>query len=144
MFGDPAVYRRRQRRRAIIAWSTGTAALVLFVLAAVLGSVAERQSEPLPQDPFGYAMSSEQYDGLRYGLSLGAFLDQLEQTGLPEDRTKGRYRELFPPHTDEVRCSYWEISDELEEVARVCFDSGGRLIEKLQRDAGEESLGVTV
>jgi len=143
VFGDPAVYRRRQRRRAIVAWSTAVAAALLVVLAAVLGAVAGHESEPEPADAFGYAMSSEQYDGLRYGLSLGAFLDRLEKTGLPERRTKGRYVRLFPPHTGAVHCSYWEISDELEEVARICFDSGGRLVEKLQRDAGEESFGVT-
>ena len=144
MFGDPAVYRRRQRRRAIIAWSTGGVCVLLFALAALLGAAAEHEAEPEAQDPFGYSMSSEQFDELDNGLSLGAFLDQLEMTGLPEDRTKGRYVQLFPPHTDEVRCSYWEISDELEQVARVCFDAGGRLVEKLQRDAGEESFGVTV
>jgi hypothetical protein len=144
VFGDPAVYRRRQRRRAIIAWSIGAVSVLLLVLSVVLGAAAENEAEPERQNPFGYAMSSEQFDELDYGLSLGAFLDDLEKTGLPEDRTKGRYVQLFPPHTDEVSCSYWEISDELEEVARVCFDEGGRLVEKLQRDAGEEAFGVTV
>jgi hypothetical protein len=143
VFGDPDVYRRRQRRRAIVAWSTGAVAVLIIVLAAVLGATASRETEPEPPNPFGYAMTSGQYDELRDGLSLGAFLDQLEMTGLPEDHTKGRYVHLFPPHTDEITCSYWEISDELEEVARICFDSGGRLVEKLQRDAGEEAFGVS-
>ena len=107
MFGDPAVYRRRQRRRAIVAWGTGAASVLLFALAVVLGAAAEHETEPEPANPFGYAMTSEQFDGLRYGLSLGAFLD------------------------------------ELEVVARICFDSGGRLVEKLQRDAGEGSFGVS-
>jgi hypothetical protein len=142
VFGDPAVYRRRQRRRAIIAWSTGAVAVLFFILATILGA-AEKRIEPESPNPFGYAMTSGQYDGLRHGLSLGAFLDQLEKTGLPENHTKGRYIQLFPPHNDEVHCSYWEISDELEEVARICFDSGGRLVEKLQRDAGEEAFGVS-
>jgi hypothetical protein len=144
VFGDPAVYKRRQRRRAIVAWGTGVVSVGLLVLAVLLGSATEHESRTEHQNPFGYEMTSEQFDELDYGLSLGAFLDRLEMTGLPEDRTKGRYTQLFPPHTDEVRCSFWEISDELEAVARVCFDSGGRLVGKLQRDAGAESFGVDV
>ena len=142
MFGDPAVYRRRQRRRAIIAWTVGTATLVLIVLASILGG-GKHEDEPQPPSPFGYSMSSAQYEGLDRGLDETAFVNRLEQTGLPENLTQGRFVELFPPHAEDVSCSYWEISDQLEEVARICFDSGGHLVQKLQRSAGGEEFGVT-
>lgn len=142
MFGDPAAYRRRQRRRAIIAWSTAAVLIALFVLGAALGDSDEEGHDSPPPSPSAYAMTGAQFDQLRYGSDRAEVDRELGRPGLPEVLTKGQYVELFPPHTDEVACTYWEISDELEAVARICFD-GDRLVEKLQRDAGESELGVS-
>lgn len=143
MFGDPLVYRRRQRRRAIIAWSTAAAFVGLIVLAVIFGGREQRRLIP-PPSPREYSMTTNQFDQLRYGDGREAVDHQLQEPGLPEYLTKGQYVALFPPHADEVTCTFWEISDELEEVARICFDSGDRLIEKLRRDAAESEFGVSV
>jgi hypothetical protein len=51
---------------------------------------------------------------------------------------------LFPPAEDGVSCSYWEISDSFEEVARICFsDSDGHLVQKLEHSLEDEAFGVT-
>jgi hypothetical protein len=85
-------------------------------------------------------MSAKQYAALRPGLEPQLFVNRLEQTGLPENLTKERYIRLFPPHHEDVVCSYWEISDHPGALARVCFSSStGRLVQKLQRAAIDAS-----
>ncbi len=135
-------YRRQQRRRAIIAWLVGIPFLILFVVGIVAGASEEKRSPEHP-GPFGYAMTAAQYAALRPGLEESAFVDRLGETGLPENLTKHRYTALFPPHGDEVVCSFWEISDRVYVVARVCFSSPqGRLAQKLERQVGSGEFGV--
>ena len=94
-------------------------------------------------NPFGYSMTTEQYGALRMGLDEQRFVNRLEQTGLPENLTKRRYVRLFPAHGDGIVCSYWEISDHADLLARVCFSSSrGRLVQKLERNAAG-AFGVT-
>jgi hypothetical protein len=141
---DPSsIHRRRQRRRAIIAWGTAAIVVVLAALGAIFGGEEEDGAGEHP-DAFGYAMTAAQYDSLRRGLDESDFVDRLQQTGLPENLTNSRFVLLFPPHSDEVLCSFWEISDRPEYVARICFsDPGGKLVQKLQRSASEEGFGVS-
>lgn len=139
---DAGRHRRQQRRRAIIAWTTAVVAVGLVLLAAILAPADEEGTihYVLP----GYTMSSTQYGELETGLDEGEFLDRLDQTGLGEAETSDRYVALFPPHEDDVTCSYWQISDQVGKVARICFDEGGELVQKLERTIGEEPTGVTV
>ncbi len=141
MATDPNAYRRQQRRRAIIGWTTAAFAVALIVLGAVFGD-NEHEDEFRFVSP-GYAMSADQYAGLETGLDEGEFLDRLGQAGLTESETSERYVALFPPHEGDVTCSYWEISDRLGQVARICFDDDGELVQKLERGAGEEPTGVS-
>jgi hypothetical protein len=135
-------YRRQQRRRAAIAWTVAALCVGLFVLAALVGGDEDQGGHERPS-PFGYSMTTRQYVALRPGLEVQHFVNRLEQTGLPENLTKGRYVRLFPPHGDAVTCSYWEIADHPELVARVCFSSPeGRLVQKLERNAAG-AFGVT-
>lgn len=134
--------RRQQRRRAIIAWTTAAVAVALIVLGAVLGSEDKESSIEFVAP--GYAMTSQQYAELETGLEEADFLDQLGQTGLAEGETNESFVALFPPHEAEVSCTYWEISDRLGRVARICFDEDGELAQKLERGAGEEPSGSTV
>ena len=130
---DP--YRRQQRRRAVIAWVTAAIFIALFVAAVIAGGNEESGSHEHP-NPFGYSMTAKQYAGLRPGLEQQLFVNRLEQTGLPENLTKDRYVHLFPPHGEDVVCSYWEIADHRGVLARICFSSSaGRLVQKLQRRA---------
>jgi hypothetical protein len=132
-------YRRQQRRRAAIAWITAVLCVGLFVVAVIAGGNEESKGHEHP-NPFGYSMTAKQYAALRPGLEQQLFVNRLEQTGLPENLTRNRYVRLFPPHGDDLVCSYWEIDDHLGVVARVCFSSSeGRLVQKLERTAVDAS-----
>lgn len=133
--------RRQQRRRAIIAWVTAALAVVLIVVGAILGG--DESEESIRFVSPGYAMTSAQYAELETGLQEDDFLDRLGQTGLSESEIRPPYAALFPPHEAGVTCIYWKIADQLEQVARICFDEDGKLIQKLERGAGEEPSGVS-
>jgi hypothetical protein len=138
------IQRRQQRRRAIIAWGTAAIVVVLIAIGAIFAGDGEGGGEDQRGD-FGYAMTANQYDALRPGLAESDFVDRLQQTGLPENLTNARYLLLFPPHSDDVICSFWEISDRPEYVARICFsDPEAKLVEKLQRSVSDEGFGVSV
>lgn len=132
---SPDPYRRQQRRRGIIAWVTAVVCVGLFVVAVIAGGNEESGGNERP-NPFGYSMTTKQYVALRPGLEEQLFVNRLEQTGLPENLTKDRYIHLFPPHREDLLCSYWEIADRPDVVARICFSSpAGRLVQKLERTA---------
>lgn len=137
------IHHRQQRRRAIIAWGSAAIVVALIALGGIFGDEDREGAEEHP-DAFGYVMTAEQYDSLHRGLSESDLLDQLQQTGLPENLTAGRYVLLFPPHPDDVLCSYWEISDRPGYVARICFsDPEAKLVQKLQRSASDEEFGIS-
>jgi hypothetical protein len=133
---------RQQRRRAIIAWATAALVVVLIALGAIFGD--DESDETGTTISFGYAMTAAQYDGLETGLDEDEFVERLQQTGKPEELTPQPLVELFPPHEGDLVCSYWEISEDEELFARICFNSDGQLVQKVERDIGEESTGVTV
>jgi hypothetical protein len=147
---DPARHRRKLRRRALVGWLGGGAIFALFVVAIVLGGDEKREETAPPSAHsgglFDYHMSSEEFDRLRTGETEREVLDQLGKVGLPESQTKIIFIELFPPHDESLVCSYWEISDEVATIARLCFSSGdGTLRQKLERDlsgpfGGESSV----
>jgi hypothetical protein len=80
-------------------------------------------------------MTSGQYDALETGMTADEVLGELGKVGLPEAQTKLVFIELFPPHDGSLVCSYWQISDEIATIARLCFarEDGG-LRQKLERD----------
>jgi hypothetical protein len=136
------IQRRQQRRRAIIAWSTAAIVVALFAIGAVVGGDEEGGGDP--HGAFGYSMTADQYDALHPGLAESDFVDRLQQTGLPETLTNRRYVLLFPPHSENLVCSFWEISDRPEYIARICFsDPEARLVQKLQRSVSDEGFGVS-
>ncbi len=136
-------YKRQQRRRAVIAWTTALLFVSLFVGGAIIGGGERHKSRKQP-NPFGYTMTMQQYAGLRAGLNETQFVDRLEQTGLPENLTKRRIVNLFPPHGNQASCTYWDIVGHPELIARVCFSNPqGRLNQKLERSAAR-TFGVNV
>jgi hypothetical protein len=141
IIGDPERYRRQQRRRAIVGWLGGLAAIALLVLLIALGGSGEGHGDETISVPYGETMSSAQYDEIEAGESRADVLDRLDKTGRPESLTEGYVLVLFPPPSDEVTCSYWEFSDEPEIFARLCFDrEDGDLASKLSHNvhrAGE-------
>ncbi len=125
---DPDRYRRQQRRRALIAWG-GAAAIALMVLAAALGG--DEQREPFTV-PYGETMTAAEYDAINEGEDQADVLGDLGKSGRPERLTESYVLVLFPPHSEDVACSYWQFSEAPQIFARLCFDrSDGELVEKL-------------
>ena len=133
---------RQQRRRAIIAWTTAGLVVVLIALGVIFGE--DERDQPAGTISFGYTMTAAQYGDLATGLDESEFFDRLRQTGKPENLTPDRLVELFPPHEDDLVCSFWEISDHDGLLARVCFDGDGKLAQKVEHSIYEEPTGVTV
>jgi hypothetical protein len=143
--GPSTIHGRRQRRRALIAWGTAAIVVALIALGAIFGGAEDEGRAGGHPDVFGHAMTVEQYDSLEKGLDESDFVDRLQQTGLPENQTDSRFVLLFPPHGDDVLCSFWEISDRPGYVARVCFsDPEAKLVQKLQRSGSDGDFGVRV
>lgn len=136
---DPARHRRQQRRRALIGWLGGGVLFALLVLATILGGDAKREEVlTIPVHSagfFDYHMTSNQYDRLEPGESVGEVLGALGKIGLPESETRIVFIRLFPPHDEALVCSYWQISDAADTIARLCFSRAeGALRQKLERD----------
>jgi hypothetical protein len=147
---DPERHRRQQLRRALIGWIGGAAVLALFVLAAALGGGGHGEDpETIPAhsaELFDYHMTSGQYERLQTGMTENDVLSQLGKIGLPEGQTRLIFIELFPPHDETLVCSYWQISDQVATIARLCFSrEDSALKQKLERDLsggleGEEAV----
>jgi hypothetical protein len=133
------LYRRRQRRRAVIAWGTLGVIVALVVLGIVVGG-DEKSSDPGPTiHLFTYEMSSTQYEGLHKGESELAVLKQLGSTGLHEDEIEQvDLLHLFPPPPTASTCNFWKLSDAPDHLVRLCFsEAEGLLLEKSVRAPGE-------
>lgn len=107
----------------------------LIAVGVIAGSVLDSKGAH-DSNPFNAEMTLSQYDALRLGAAEQDVVDGLQQTGLPEHQIQEKYERLFPPHTDGVACSYWYISGQGGELARLCFSSpDGLLKQKLRREA---------
>lgn len=141
MFEETTTYKRQQRRRAAIAWGVGGLTVVLLALSAVLGAKHDAEHAQ-PPNPFSYAMSSSEYDSVRPGLDREEFAERVASAGLPEDEVAPGYVRLFPPPGEGVSCSFWEITDRIGEVARICFsDADGQTVGKLEHGPGDGGEG---
>jgi hypothetical protein len=134
--------RRQQRRRAIVGWGFGVLIVAGTIAAGVFGGNGESGGDgatPSPTSFTAYDMTQHQYDGLAHGLEEQVFVDRLQKVGLPENLTPAHYVNLFPPHAEDVQCSYWKISDVPEHIARICFSSpGAQLVQKSETYAGDK------
>jgi hypothetical protein len=87
-------------------------------------------------NPFNAQMTLGQFEALKLGTGERDVVDGLQQTGLPESQVQEKYTRLFPPHSSGVDCSYWYVTGQGGELARLCFSSpGGLLKQKLRREA---------
>jgi hypothetical protein len=130
----PDAYRRGQRRRALIGWIGGLAALVA-VGVAIASSSGSGPTGPKPfKVPYGEMMTSAQYAQIEEGEQAADVLEGLlDATGRPETLTKPYVLVLFPPAEEGLACTYWEFSDKPEIFARLCFSpSTGELEQKLK------------
>ena len=108
---------------------------MLIALGLIAGSVLDSKGAH-DSNPFNAAMTLGQYDALKLGTAEQDVVDGLQQTGLPENRVQEKYTRLFPPHSTGVGCSYWYVTGQGGELARLCFTSpDGLLKQKLRREA---------
>lgn len=130
-------YRRRQRRRAVVAWGTFGAIVALVLLGILFGG--DEKSEPRPTiHLFTYEMSSDQYRQLHRGEGELTVLKKLGSTGLHEDEVEEDSIRLFPPPPSGSNCNFWKLSDAPDHVVRLCFsEGGGVLLQKAVRAPGE-------
>ena len=113
----------------------GGGVALLIVLGLIAGSVLDSKGAH-DSNPFNAEMTLAQYDALQLGAAEQDVVDGLQQTGLPENRVQEKYTRLFPPHSDKVACSYWYVSGQGGELARLCFTTtAGLLKQKLRREA---------
>jgi hypothetical protein len=139
------LYRRRQRRRALIAWGTLGVIVVLVVLGIVFGGDDNTTSGPTPH-LFTYEMSSTQYEALHKGETELSVLKQLGSTGLHEDEIEEvDLLHLFPPPAPGATCNFWKLSDAPDHLVRLCFsEAEGLLLEKSVRAPGEGGAETTL
>ena len=140
------LYRRGQRRRAVIAWGTLGVIAVLIVLGVVFGGDGGNSgSQPLVH-LFSWEMSSTQYKQLHKGEGELAVLKQLGSTGLHEDEVEAvDLLHLFPPPPRASTCNFWKLSDAPDHLVRLCFsESEGVLLQKSVRAPGESEAETTL
>lgn len=131
---DRDLYRRRQRRRAIIAWSVACLVIVGGALAAIIGGSGAQKTETpgRPLQLFSTAMTAQQFEGIHKGESESQVLLRLQSVGLQEDQVESsELPSLFPTRPEHSTCSYWTLSDAPGHLVRLCFsDPEGVLLEK--------------
>jgi hypothetical protein len=140
------LYRRRQRRRAFIAWSTFVIAAALVVVGIAFGGDDENSApQPLGQ-LFSWEMSSAQYEQLHKGEGEPAVIKQLGTTGIHEDEVQDSdVLRMFPPPPGGSSCSFWKLSDAPDHLVRLCFsESDGALLQKAVRAPGESGAETTL
>jgi hypothetical protein len=132
------LYRRRQRRRAIIAWSVASL-LVIAIGSAIAFGGEEEGSSPPNVNLFSAEMSSSQYDQIHKGQGEQGVINRLGNVGVQEAEAKATgVSELFPAPPQSSICSFWKLSDAPGHLVRLCFsDPQGLLVQKSVRAPGE-------
>jgi hypothetical protein len=131
---DRDLYRRRQRRRAIIAWSVAGVVIAGGVLAAIFGGAESRETAPAgrPFQLFSSTMTFDQFEAIHKGEDESQVLLRLQSVGLQEDQVEStELPNLFPGRPRHSTCSYWTLSDAPGHLVRLCFsDPEGVLVQK--------------
>jgi hypothetical protein len=145
---DRDLYRRRQRRRAIIAWSVAGLVIAAVALGVIFGAT-EDKTTTVPAPPihlFSAEMTSQQYEEIHEGESESKVLIRLHSVGLQEDQLESsELPGLFPARPRHSTCSYWTLSDAPGHLVRLCFsDPEGVLLQKSVVVSGEEAAPKTL
>jgi hypothetical protein len=145
---DRDLYRRRQRRRAIIAWASVGAVVIVVGLVAILGGGESHQSTTVgrPFQLFSSEMTSEQFEAIHQGESESKVLLRLHSVGLQEDQVESsELPALFPAAPGHSTCSYWTLSDAPGHLVRLCFsDPEGIVVDKSVAVSGGASAPKTL
>jgi hypothetical protein len=144
---DRDLYRRRQRRRAIIAWSVAGLVIAAVALGVILDATEDKTTTLAPPiHIFSSEMTSEQYEGIHKGESESQVLIRLHSVGLQEDQLEStELPGLFPVRPPHSSCSYWTLSDAPGHLVRLCFsDPQGVLLQKSVVVSGDEAAPKTL
>jgi hypothetical protein len=145
---DRDLYRRRQRRRAIIAWASVGLVVAVVGLVAICGGSESHQTTTggRPFQLFSSEMTSEQFEAIHQGESESKVLLRLQSVGLQEDQVESsELPSLFPGRPRHSTCSYWTLSDAPGHLVRLCFsDPEGVLLEKSVAVSGGPSAPQTL
>ena len=109
----------------------------MLITAAALTGCSSSSSTSATNNPFGDAITTQQYASLRLGQDEQTIVDRLQMSGKPENLVAGRVVKLFSRHDPgAVACSYWQIAGDSALIVRLCFSSpAGKLVQKLERHA---------
>ncbi len=137
---DRAHYRRRQRRRAIIGWSTLGLVVGIVALAAIFGGESDHPTAPLSE------MTASQYVAIHKGELESLVVKEVGAPGLQEDEVEGdALLGLFPTQPADSVCSFWGLSDAPGHLARLCFGEGRDvLLQKAVAATGEDLAPKTL
>ncbi len=145
---DRDLYRRRQRRRAIIAWSVAGLVIAAIASGAIFGGTEESTTTTLgrPIHLFSSEMTLEQYEAIHKGEGESTVLLRLQSVGLQEDQVESsELPGLFPARPPHSTCSYWTLSDAPGHLVRLCFsDPQGVLLQKTVIVSGDEQAPKTL
>jgi hypothetical protein len=137
---DRALYRRRQRRRAVIAWSILGLIVVLVGVGIAFGgdNSSDHHGEVEFVSVFSSEMTFGQYQQIHKGESESLVLNRLGNVGIQEDQLEESEATLFPQPPSESTCSYWKLAEAPDHRIRLCFsDPQGVLLQKMVRAPGE-------
>jgi hypothetical protein len=137
-------YRRKQRLRAIIAWSVAALLLVFVGLAIASGGHDHTETSTTFVNIFPSEMSSSQYEELHKGQGEAQVLQTIGNPGLEEDEVEAvDLLRFFPPRPAGSFCNFWKLSDAPEHLARLCFSEAGELLTQKAVRAPNESEAET-
>jgi hypothetical protein len=143
---DRALYRRRQRRRALIGWSILGLIVILVGLGIAFGddNSSSHLGEPEPVSVFSSEMTFPQYQQIHKGESESLVLNRLGNVGVQEDQVEESEATLFPRQPSGSTCAYWKLSEAPDHRIRLCFsDPQGVLLQKMVRAPGEGEAAET-
>ena len=125
------LYRRRQRRRAVIAWSVAGLLVVLVGLAVAFGDEEDGSSSLPTVSLFSSEMSSSQYVQIHKGQGERLVIERLGSVGVQEaEADETGLSEIFPAPPHDSTCSFWQLSDAPGHTVRLCFsDPDGLRVE---------------
>jgi hypothetical protein len=146
---DPDLYRRRQRRRAVIGWSAMGVVVALVALTAIggaFGSGGDHSSTPSSAvGIFTASMTSNQYETIREGEEESIILQRLGSVGMGASEVQEELLALFPAQPGNSNCSFWFLSDAPEHLVRLCFDDQRSvLVQKSVAAQGEDAAPKTL
>jgi len=142
--GDRERYRRRQRRRGIVAWSAFALVAVFVVLFVIGAAVGDNHSGSTVDATsltglFPAEMSSTQYEHIHKGESESEVLQEVAVPGEVETEVAdAELLQLFPPAPSGTNCRFWALSDAPCHLVRLCFGDGHALEQKSVAAQGED------